>query len=1289
MMAARIIGSFIFMIGFALAESPSRSLITNPCRVISSEPNRVVLEFNAADVQLTDAGANRIPVIAGAERLAQPGEPDLPGYEVLVGVAQTGLVRLRFSVVGTNEYSDVAVAPAPGYWPVPRTEIFNRDEFWPKQPAELKGIEIVRGIRVARVRVNPVQLNPARRVLRFHKQVQVVLEFSQPAENRPDADALNPVLEQMLVNGKQAINWKIARRQVDSVNFFSRFGVWCKVKTDTSGIYQIKATDLKDAGFDPNAIDPRSFRLFTIPEYKLNGPYPDTMREVPIYVAGEEDGKFDGQDYLLFYAQSPSDWNDSLTQWQENYYTRERVFWLTWGSGLGQRMPTISGAGATAPKNYAPNRTRLEEDLLCPARGGLLWLWERYSSATGNETFYRPLNLPNRDTLKNFKVRFYAKSDKNSEFYQIVLSLNRLVLDTVRIEARNQAVPPYTFTFDSLPPAAISRPGIADTLAIEPLGPADLYLDYIEVDYIERLELSSTQPAIYFFAPGPADFSISGADSKTLLFDITDPLVPKRITPTSLNGQNLQFRHNGPGWARFYCCKTIAFQTVYSLKQCFPGGLRNPDEFADYYIISPDDFLPAAQLLARYRQENFAGMSNPRVKAVSLSQIYNDYTFGMEEPGAIKAFLAAKRPAYGLLLGDATYDYKDNLGLGRKPGVPAFEIGFDLDYEVYNPHVRALDAWFADFEGEGSSPDMILARITSRSSYEVRQFLDKVRRYENQEPGLWAKRFLLLGDDEYQGSPDRKEGLFHIRDGCEAIAPLGDGLLDNIKIYLTEYSPLPERGQKSAVELLRQLNRGCLFWCFFGHGAGFQLCHERAFHIDDVPRVNNSLRMPLAFYGSCGVGRFDDTRYEAIAEEIVRTNDGCIAAIGASKATYPDPNVNFARTLFSLLIANPDQPIGPAFYQAWFRSNLYILFGDPGTKLLIPRLDSPPAFNPDTFYPGGLVNWQVTPRLENGDFEIRATEAERERFYQSETGTVNYVLAGQEIFRLAGSFTNRTITGQFVVPRLDYPDTIRVGNGWYARRRNSCRITGIINNGNTPFAVISPPIYLSTEPATRADSQPPEVSLFADNVFLKLNDTTRVLKRFTLRGLLNDPAGILLIPDPNYGLSFYIGDQSKRVELTDHFSYEGNSAVAGRFSYPVELDQQQDSLIMIASDNYLNRRLGVYHLKTDLREELRLDSCLVYPNPVSNKAWFTFILTRPAEITIKIYSISGRLVQILPARRCGFGYNQIEWDGKDRDGNWLANGVYLYKIDARVSEASGGTVQFRSVSYRDRLIIKR
>jgi hypothetical protein len=72
-----------------------------------------------------------------------------------------------------------------------------------------------------------------------------------------------------------------------------------------------------------------------------------------------------------------------------------------------------------------------------------------------------------------------------------------------------------------------------------------------------------------------------------------------------------------------------------------------------------------------------------------------------------------------------------------------------------------------------------------------------------------------------------------------------------------------------------------------------------------------------------------------------------------------------------------------------------------------------------------------------------------------------------------------------------------------------------------------------------------------------------------------------------------------------------------------------------------------------------------YPNPTKGETHFTFKLTQiPDEIRIKIYTIAGRLVREvkLSSSELKYDFNKIYWDGRDEDGDVLANGVYLYKV---------------------------
>jgi len=101
---------------------------------------------------------------------------------------------------------------------------------------------------------------------------------------------------------------------------------------------------------------------------------------------------------------------------------------------------------------------------------------------------------------------------------------------------------------------------------------------------------------------------------------------------------------------------------------------------------------------------------------------------------------------------------------------------------------------------------------------------------------------------------------------------------------------------------------------------------------------------------------------------------------------------------------------------------------------------------------------------------------------------------------------------------------------------------------------------------------------------------------------------------------------------------------------------------------------------------LRVESVLPYPNPVRSGCGFTFVLSRQADVRVRVYSLAGRLVRDLGFRPANFGYNDIGWDGRDTGGGLPANGVYLYTLTARVDEGPG---RLQQVTVRDKLLVLR
>ena len=82
-----------------------------------------------------------------------------------------------------------------------------------------------------------------------------------------------------------------------------------------------------------------------------------------------------------------------------------------------------------------------------------------------------------------------------------------------------------------------------------------------------------------------------------------------------------------------------------------------------------------------------------------------------------------------------------------------------------------------------------------------------------------------------------------------------------------------------------------------------------------------------------------------------------------------------------------------------------------------------------------------------------------------------------------------------------------------------------------------------------------------------------------------------------------------------------------------------------------------------------------YPNPLKRETTFTYQLSLDAdEVSITIYSKSGRTVNILKEASGKEGYNEFMWDARDADGILLANDVYFYTIRAVAGDQMAQTL---------------
>lgn len=81
-----------------------------------------------------------------------------------------------------------------------------------------------------------------------------------------------------------------------------------------------------------------------------------------------------------------------------------------------------------------------------------------------------------------------------------------------------------------------------------------------------------------------------------------------------------------------------------------------------------------------------------------------------------------------------------------------------------------------------------------------------------------------------------------------------------------------------------------------------------------------------------------------------------------------------------------------------------------------------------------------------------------------------------------------------------------------------------------------------------------------------------------------------------------------------------------------------------------------------------------YPNPFNPETEIHFALPQTEHVVIKIFSLRGEEVRTLVNEERAAGFHAVRWEGKDRNGNPAASGVYLCQLQA------GGFSQVRKMS---------
>ncbi len=195
-------------------------------------------------------------------------------------------------------------------------------------------------------------------------------------------------------------------------------------------------------------------------------------------------------------------------------------------------------------------------------------------------------------------------------------------------------------------------------------------------------------------------------------------------------------------------------------------------------------------------------------------------------------------------------------------------------------------------------------------------------------------------------------------------------------------------------------------------------------------------------------------------------------------------------------------------------------------------------------------------------------------------------------------------------------------------------------------------------------SPKPEVliRLKDENQHLALNDT--MLFKVFLK-TPNSTTPVSLDPRSNQ-FSFIPADESKL----------STSNEAKLFYRPTYEENGTYELRIQGADRSLNDAgTNEYRIQFQIDTRPAISNIINYPNPFSTSTQFVFTVTGtevPTDLKIQIMTVTGKVVKEITADELGYihiGQNrtQYKWDGTDMYGDKLANGLYLYRVTARMN----------------------
>jgi len=221
--------------------------------------------------------------------------------------------------------------------------------------------------------------------------------------------------------------------------------------------------------------------------------------------------------------------------------------------------------------------------------------------------------------------------------------------------------------------------------------------------------------------------------------------------------------------------------------------------------------------------------------------------------------------------------------------------------------------------------------------------------------------------------------------------------------------------------------------------------------------------------------------------------------------------------------------------------------------------------------------------------------------------------------------------------------------------------------------------FFSKQIFVRTDTIPPQLQITFDGVPIVNGDYVSAKPSILMKLFDNSPLPIQDTSNVSLRLDNLRIPYVNNPQLTYSFPATGNEKAELQFQ--PQLADGSHSLFIDAQDASGNPlSSSPFRVDFAVRNAPTLQNVYNYPNPFSGETYFTFNLTGstfPDELKVRIYTVAGRLIHTLlvPVGSLRFGFNRVYWDGRDNDGNEIANGVYFYTMVLRNGDKTDNVTQ--------------